>query len=62
MTVLHVPSEQRYCPLTQGLTMMPVRVTLALRLGMEWSKTMKVTANVVPTAAEVFTAQDLMPC
>ena len=34
-TVLQVPSEQRYCPVSQGLMMIPVRVAVAFRLGME---------------------------
>lgn len=39
-----------------------VRVMLALRLGMEPSHITNVTEKVDPTAAEVFTAHDLIPC
>lgn len=60
--LLQVPSEHRYCPVSQGLMMMPLRVAVALRLGMESSKTMKVMVKVLPMAAEVFTPHDLMPC
>lgn len=61
-TGLHERSGHKYCPAAQGLMMMPVRVTLAFRLGMEESKTTKVMVKVLPTAAEVSTPQDLMPC
>lgn len=39
-----------------------VRVMLALRLGMELSNITNVTEKVDPTAAEVFSAHDLIPC
>lgn len=39
-----------------------VRVMLALRLGMEKSNITNVTEKADPTAADVFTAHDLIPC
>lgn len=59
---LQVPSLQRYWPESQGFMIWMLRVTLAFLLGMDKSKTMKVTVNVVPTGWDVFTAHDLMPC